>query len=163
MATEEELPQQSFPPMYIPKYADCGACGGEIEHMGKVRGVSLTYRHLCCPCDARCTNAKGPSCDCKCGGENHGTNLVVEVEKVVGGIPKITPVSYLASREVAREYREAINPLIERRDYLRSFKWLETPLYQERMKLEVVICKAQALRTHAARMKHLRAAAPATV
>lgn len=23
-------------------------------------------------CDARCINAKGPSCDCSCGGENHG-------------------------------------------------------------------------------------------
>jgi hypothetical protein len=23
-------------------------------------------------CDARCTNATGPSCDCSCGGANHG-------------------------------------------------------------------------------------------
>ena len=23
-------------------------------------------------CDARCTTATGPSCDCSCGGENHG-------------------------------------------------------------------------------------------
>lgn len=24
-------------------------------------------------CDARCTNAKGHSCDCSCGGANHGS------------------------------------------------------------------------------------------
>jgi hypothetical protein len=23
-------------------------------------------------CDARCTNARGPLCECSCGGENHG-------------------------------------------------------------------------------------------
>lgn len=25
------------------------------------------------PCDARCLSAKRASCDCSCGGENHGT------------------------------------------------------------------------------------------
>lgn len=25
-------------------------------------------------CDARCMGAVGPSCDCACGGENHGRN-----------------------------------------------------------------------------------------
>jgi hypothetical protein len=26
-------------------------------------------------CDARCYNAKGPGCDCCCGGINHGVGL----------------------------------------------------------------------------------------
>ena len=26
-------------------------------------------------CDARCYNAKGPKCDCICGGRNHGAGL----------------------------------------------------------------------------------------
>lgn len=26
------------------------------------------------PCDARCTSAKGPSCECSCGGANHGAD-----------------------------------------------------------------------------------------
>lgn len=26
-------------------------------------------------CDARCYNAKGPSCDCCCGGRNHSVGL----------------------------------------------------------------------------------------
>lgn len=25
------------------------------------------------PCDGRCINAHGPSCDCACGGKNHGS------------------------------------------------------------------------------------------
>lgn len=27
------------------------------------------------PCDARCTGAKGPDCNCMCGGLNHGRDL----------------------------------------------------------------------------------------
>lgn len=26
------------------------------------------------PCDARCMGAKGPSCECSCGGHNHGSS-----------------------------------------------------------------------------------------
>lgn len=26
-------------------------------------------------CDARCTNARGHSCECSCGGKNHGSGL----------------------------------------------------------------------------------------
>lgn len=35
------------------------------EHMIKGRVTD-------CPCDGRCTSAKGPNCDCSCGGKNHG-------------------------------------------------------------------------------------------
>ena len=28
-------------------------------------------------CDARCYDAKGPDCDCICGGKNHGKGLQV--------------------------------------------------------------------------------------
>lgn len=29
-----------------------------------------------CPCDGRCTSAKGPNCDCSCGGANHGSDYL---------------------------------------------------------------------------------------
>lgn len=29
-----------------------------------------------CPCDGRCTSAKGPNCDCSCGGQNHGSDYL---------------------------------------------------------------------------------------
>jgi hypothetical protein len=31
-------------------------------------------------CDARCYNAKGPDCDCICGGKNHGRGLERAIE-----------------------------------------------------------------------------------
>ena len=28
-------------------------------------------------CDGRCMGAKGPNCECSCGGENHGMNAMI--------------------------------------------------------------------------------------
>lgn len=36
------------------------------------QGFSSGEQHRC---DARCYNAKGPDCDCICGGKNHGVGL----------------------------------------------------------------------------------------
>lgn len=38
--------------------------------MVAVKGVTGTVADK--KCNATCQNAKGPSCDCSCGGENHG-------------------------------------------------------------------------------------------
>ena len=38
-----------------------------------VKAIKGTYRPDV-TCDSRCTGAKGASCDCSCGGENHGAN-----------------------------------------------------------------------------------------
>jgi len=148
-AVDGEIPRTYEPRRGVYQYAECGACSGQLEHMGKVSGQHLTTRHLCCPCDARCTNALGPNCDCQCGGENHGTRLLVPVEKVVGGLPRVTPTSYLASREVAREWREALAPILER---LR-----EVSGTGEGYELAFLVRHARKLRSHAARMKALRA------
>lgn len=70
----------------------CGHCEDRLTYMGYVhqdRDV-LEKKVEACPCDARCTNALGPSCNCKCGGVNHGSNLVVSFDKVVGKTPKPT-------------------------------------------------------------------------
>ncbi len=29
-----------------------------------------------CPCDARCTSARGHNCECSCGGANHGEDYL---------------------------------------------------------------------------------------
>jgi hypothetical protein len=29
------------------------------------------------PCNARCTGARGPNCECQCGGKNHGAGNVM--------------------------------------------------------------------------------------
>lgn len=160
MAVEGELPRTYEPRSSTYQYAQCGACDGQVEHMGKVSGQHITMRHLCCPCDTRCTHALGPNCECQCGGENHGTQLVVPVDKVVGGLPRVTPRSYLAAREVAREYREALAPFQARRTYLRSLGWIEGHLYRELCDLGHALARVHKARTHTGRMKILRALAP---
>lgn len=42
-------------------------CGRSLTNWRAVTGTPNDT-----PCDARCTNAIGPSCDCSCGGKNHG-------------------------------------------------------------------------------------------
>ena len=60
------------------KGAAC-VCGGYVEFLGRVEGMRLTELRAECPCDERCTSARGPNCDCGCGGKNHGKGLVVRV------------------------------------------------------------------------------------
>ena len=63
------------------------ACGGsKVEYMGRVQGDKLKRTEERCACDARCTNAQGPVCDCQCGGLNHGTGRTVSVA-ITSGIP----------------------------------------------------------------------------
>lgn len=108
--TEQELrlvEVQIGPAQYTWRYAECGACGGDIEFMGRTSAhtACIAKTEWRCACDGRCTGAIGPSCDCQCGGENHGTGRVVEVEVQHQGLPKlkITP----DARAVAEEFRAA--------------------------------------------------------
>lgn len=44
----------------------------------RVNGLALRYLKArtvaAIPCGPKCQSAKGPSCDCSCGGANHGSN-----------------------------------------------------------------------------------------
>jgi hypothetical protein len=35
-------------------------------------GTAIEGKYTECPCDRRCTGAKGHNCECSCGGTNHG-------------------------------------------------------------------------------------------
>ena len=35
-------------------------------------GKRITAAYSAHPCNSRCTNARGPICQCSCGGKNHG-------------------------------------------------------------------------------------------
>jgi len=54
-----------------PKCKPC-PCGAGYISWSRVDGV-VSEKHTC---DARCTNAIGPSCECSCGGKNHGKGWV---------------------------------------------------------------------------------------
>lgn len=49
-----------------PGFFSCPEHGRSLNYRPVVGTVSET------PCDARCTGARGTSCDCQCGGANHG-------------------------------------------------------------------------------------------
>ena len=51
---------------YLP--ASCPRCSKQVL-LESVAGVKSEKK-----CGARCLNATGPSCDCSCGGANHGGN-----------------------------------------------------------------------------------------
>ena len=50
----------------------CSKCGTVmyLAFFQPIRGVVRAD----CPCDPRCTGAHGPSCECSCGGANHGAD-----------------------------------------------------------------------------------------
>jgi hypothetical protein len=166
VATEGQIRPVQVPPRYTYSYSECRGCGGQIEYMGEVRRNCLQRRELRVPCDARCTGAIGPHCDCQCGGENHGTNRLVEVLIEAGKVPRVmVPADASAKgeayRELVRTVRSAHN---ERFARLFQLKWLGAYLtvpqwcsYCEGQRLNERIVAARKLRSHAARNRKLNA------
>jgi hypothetical protein len=50
----------------------CPACGGRISATAQ-----LQARRNLEPCNGVCMGARGPRCDCSCGGENHGASWAI--------------------------------------------------------------------------------------
>jgi DNA-directed RNA polymerase subunit RPC12/RpoP len=82
-------------------------CGGKLECMGEVYGGQYKRLEDATACDARCTDAQGPSCNCKCNGENHGTGRTVKVV-VESGIARIVEMPAKAKVEQGTAYRELL-------------------------------------------------------
>ena len=80
------------------------ACGGRYRHMGKVKGDRIVNERVQSVCDSRCTGARGPKCNCQCGGKNHGTHAVVTVTIEAGKIPIVSPPDAQA-QAIADEFR----------------------------------------------------------
>lgn len=53
--------------------SDCPKCGQLGARGQQVRGRKT--EHIC---DARCTGARGPNCECSCAGRNHGRSFLCE-------------------------------------------------------------------------------------
>lgn len=143
----------------------CGLCAGTLETMGRVERDRLVRDELLCPCDDRCTSARGPICTCKCNGKNHGSHLLVCVTRDAGKVPTVTPTH---GREQARinaaEYRAAMAAALAQLDTLRNRKaaagWLDSADYNALRALQAARGKAHTSRDHRARMKTLRAVIP---
>jgi hypothetical protein len=141
-------------------YGHCGACHGKLEYMGEVTRDRLIKTSLQCPCDDRCTSARGPHCDCKCGGANHGSNLLVEVTKDAGGMPSlaIDPAAKLKGdhyRALCQQFESTWKPAYQavslakgRGEFLNSS---EFRAYLQSSRLRSAFGEAKQLRTHRAR------------
>lgn len=163
-ATETELkPFQHKESRYAMQVGKCGACEGWLEYMGRTQRARLVLDSTRCPCDDRCTSARGPDCECQCGGENHGSHMVVAFTIDQGGIP----VAHITPDALARavEYRtlyDAAKDAIEQRygawfrlkqeRYLNAAEFIE---YLDGARLSRELSKARTLRTHAARNRKL--------
>lgn len=66
-------------------------CTGAVTFMGVVHGDTYTQTANRAPCDGRCTHAMGPTCDCGCGGVNHGTGRVVSTVVKEGKVKVVDP------------------------------------------------------------------------
>lgn len=148
------------------QYALCNACGGEVEYMGRVHGASLVRTEYQCACDGRCTGATGPSCDCQCGGENHGTGRVVEVVTSAQSLPRLmTPPESLEKATAYRSLLQAVRTAWDQRyryvtQRKRAGEFLDGNEYQrftEGVYTWKSVAKARQLRTHAGRNKRLTA------
>lgn len=144
----------------------CGACGGRMEYMGQVERDRLVRIEHQCPCDARCTSALGPRCDCRCGGANHGSNRVVAVTVDAGGIPTMHVGPKALSK--AQAYRQLVNSVrqaiearygrvIEAKRRGEYLSWPDFSAYLSGTWFVRQLHAAMELRTHAGRNRRLQA------
>lgn len=146
-----------------PARVRCSACEGGIEVMGVVQRHRVVRMEDHTPCDSRCTMASGPSCNCQCGGKNHGTKITVRTAVDVGGIPRITPPDPVKARRVHGEWLKARQEAEAR---VRRFfpglgaveagtsSWEASQAFRARRYMDA-IDRAGALRTHGGRLKAL--------
>lgn len=142
------------------------ACGGKLTHIGRVRRHRVVRVEDHPACDARCTNATGPSCDCQCGGENHGSGRTVKVITADLGAARVTPVDAAVQLERATEYRAAVAELdaaIMRSRWGGAFAdrragaWVDGAAYGATETIRAARRHAVGLKTHANRIKAIKA------
>ena len=139
-------------------------CGGTVSLMGlvgKFKGSRLVATTLECPCSEKCASAVGPSCNCACGGEFHGTNAVVVVTVDAGGVPTLhapkaaaaIAAEFLAVEAAARARLAARHAkAIELR---RAGTFLPEDMYFGWEADRAALARARGLRTHRGRTKAL--------
>lgn len=139
-------------------------CGGRLECMGRVKRHRLVEGAMGTPCDARCTNASGPKCDCQCDGANHGSKMIVFFERDLGGVPRV--VSSDADREKRHARRDEYARLVSEAQAVLETLPAEPQGYSFRKSptraLRAALHASVRSRAHHHRMKLLRKAIEAT-
>lgn len=77
-----ECPQEDVEAV---RKANCPLCNeATVRVMGRVQKSNIVRSAIKAACDRRCTEALGPSCNCKCSTEFHGSHKLVSFDKIVG-------------------------------------------------------------------------------
>lgn len=148
-----------------PRQGAC-PCGGRVESMGKVHRDRLVREGQESPCDGRCTGAKGPSCDCHCGGVNHGSGRLVAIRYDLGPVPRfeLSPDDARAMEyQVALAFAEARIARLNADDVVaRKLRGAhlspdEFRRYRAVGEAHLRLRKVERMRTHHGRIKALRA------
>ncbi len=59
------------PTLYYYAFGQCAGCSGWHYAERMIKRPSSPSGHVC---GGKCRAARGPSCECSCGGSNHGAN-----------------------------------------------------------------------------------------
>ncbi len=149
-----------------PKAPTCGICGSTLENMGRVQRDRLVTDTMLCKCDDRCTSARGPLCQCACGGKNHGHGMAgyLRVSDDAGAVPVLLPQSetrIAAARIRFAEYQAAVAPFRERHAELTERKregWIPRDVFDRWLALDRLLADVRKAKIHSSRMKKLTAA-----
>lgn len=141
----------------------CAACGGTFARVGVVKAARVFRLEERCACDGRCTNAPGPSCDCSCGGVNHGTGRVVTVEVEIGRAVVRTPDAATAKAR-AKQFKDAVfmlNAAIGQKfrgdlDNYKAGRWVPRDVWDAIRSVHDRRRRAVAGKVHKARIKAIR-------
>ena len=144
--------------------SQCGNCDQRLEYMGRTERDRLITEHTACACDDRCTAARGPLCQCKCLGKNHGAGMAGYVTTTTdrGPVPVVqaeNPFRLTKAREAWKRYQALRAPIAAERDRLVERKsageYLGAELFTRMRILDRALLKAWKARTHHARMRTL--------
>jgi hypothetical protein len=129
--------------------------------MGIVHANRLVNIETRPPCDARCTNALGPKCDCICFGKNHGSRRIVEVVRDEGGIP----TAKAGNPAIAAEWRAALDAARQRIAQLPGYSdwaagvWIDGSKYARIANARAELMAVMRLTSHSKRMARIAAIA----
>jgi len=134
----------------------CGYCKVAMSYMGRVSQNRLVRTEERCKCDARCTFATGPNCDCQCGGVNHGSKVLVEVTIDCGAVPTANVKPTAQALWDLKEYQTLRATL---QNELTTLNLHPSLNYNRCQRITGALWKAATMTSHAGRMKHLRSVA----
>lgn len=101
-------------------------CGGAVFFMGPVTKHHVYDTFEASACDGRCTEAKGNSCDCVCGGVNHGSGktVTISVRQDIDA-PQVKGIDY-SYGEACRKRRASIKaPFVEAMAFIKNGQRVE--------------------------------------